>query len=107
MTYTMKPGLMKAEEIIADHWMTSLENMRSRSKLREHVEARQVAIWYYLKYKHATLGQAARLMNRDHATANYARMHVENLMATDKLFRKRVDAVLIRINKIDPLDPVE
>lgn len=103
----MKPGLLTPEEIIADHWMTTVEDMRSKSRLREHVEARQVAMWFYTKYKNATMGQAARRYNRNHTTAVHSRTHVENLMATDKLFRKRVDAVLIRINKIDPLEPVE
>jgi chromosomal replication initiator protein len=86
-------------QIIADHFKTTLELLKGKTRKREVVEARQLAM--YLAKK---LIPAKSLMaigdvfgGRDHATVIYSCKTIENLIDTDPAFRKTVGDVEKRV----------
>ena len=100
MTYILRPGILTPEEVIAEHFGSTIEGMKSKSRLIEDVEARQVAMWFYVKKRSLHMGTIGRKFNRDHSTVNYSFKRVNDLMYTDKLFRKKVQAAMILLEKI-------
>lgn len=100
MTYILRPGILTPDEVIAEHFGSTIEGMKSKSRLVEDVEARQVAMWYYLNSRKFHFGTIGRMFNRHHATVNYSCKRVDDLIATDKLFRKKVQAAMILLEKI-------
>jgi chromosomal replication initiator protein len=100
MTYMIRPGVLTHEEIIANHFGVTVEEMKSRSRKREYVEARQVMMWYYMKYHKKTEREAGKMFGKDHSTAHYAGETVETLLKSDKLFRKKVQAAMLLLEKI-------
>lgn len=102
MTAYIAPGLLAPEEVIAQHWQTTVAEMTDRNRKRHNVEARQVAMWYLITRQKYNYRQAAHVFGRDHATAIHACRQVDDLMQTNKLFRKRVQAVVIRLEKLSP-----
>jgi chromosomal replication initiator protein len=100
MTYIIRPGVITHEEVIAKHFGTTVEEMKLKSRKRERVEARQVTMWYYMKYLNKTEREAGKMFGKDHSTAHYAGETVETLLKSDKLFRKKVQAAMILLEKI-------
>jgi chromosomal replication initiator protein len=96
----IRPGVITHEEVIAHHFGVTVEEMKSKSRKREYVEPRQVTMWYYMKYLKATERQAGKMFGKDHSTAHYSAETVETLLKSDKLFRKKVQAAMILLEKI-------
>jgi chromosomal replication initiator protein len=82
---------MTYEEAIADAFGSSVDKMKSKSRNREDVEARQVAMWWYITNEHFHYSQVGRMFNRDHATASHAMKQVENLKQTDHNFHNKFE----------------
>lgn len=102
MTAYIAPGLLAPEEVIAQHWNIKLADMYTRTRKRDIVEARQVAMWYMVTIQRYTLHQAGDVFKLDHATAHYARNTVNDLMQVDRAFRLKVTAVVNKLRKITP-----
>jgi chromosomal replication initiator protein len=102
MTAYIAPGLMDPEEVIAQHWNIKLADMYKRTRQRDIVEARQVAMWYMVTIQRYTLHQAGDVFKLDHATVHYARNAVNDLMQVDRAFRLKVTAVVNKLRKITP-----
>ena len=100
MTAYIAPGILAPEEVIAQHWQTTVAEMTDRNRKRHNVEARQVAMWYMVTRQDYTLAQAGHVMQRDHVTVLYARNQVNNLILVDKVFRKKVALAVEQIEKI-------
>jgi chromosomal replication initiator protein len=71
-----------------------VELLKSRTRRREIVQARQLAMYFskqFTKSSLATIG--AQCGNKDHATVLHACKTVNNLSETDKRFKKYVEEI--------------
>jgi chromosomal replication initiator protein len=81
------------EQYTSDLFGCTAEELFTPSRYREVVNARQVCMWVMHKYSSATLRAIGNHFNRDHATVVHSLLMVDNLCATDKQFKARVDKV--------------
>jgi chromosomal replication initiator protein len=84
---------MTLEQYTADMFGCPVEQLFTPVRFREVVNARQVCMWVMHKYSSATLRSIGNHFNRDHATVVHSLIMVDNLCATDKHFRARVNKV--------------
>lgn len=77
------------------------DNIKKKSRRREHVEARQ--IFYSLmknKFKHrVSLKFLGEMMGYDHATVVYSIRKVNDLCSIDVIFRNKYNAISMALNK--------
>lgn len=89
------------EQIVARHFGIEPWQVHIRSRRREICNARQVCMWWRIRYtlgKNETLakigsryGEGTRLY--DHSTVLHARKAINNLVETDKSFRLMAEAI--------------
>lgn len=89
------------QKVVSDYFAMPIELMKSKTRKREVVQARQIAMYYaksLTKSSLATIG--AQCGGKDHATVLHACRTVNNLMETDKRFRGYMEELdkLIRPN---------
>ena len=80
------------QKIVCDYFSLSLDKINSKTRKREVVQARQLAMYFskkHTKYSLATIGIYCG--NKDHATVLHACKTVNNLIDTDKQFRTYVE----------------
>ena len=80
------------QKLVCEYFDIPLERIHSKTRKREIVQARQLAMFFsknYTKSSLATIG--SKCGNKDHATVLHACKTVKNLADTDKGFRKYVD----------------
>lgn len=85
-------------DIVCDYFALSVEAISTKSRKREVVQARQIAMYLskqYTKNSLASIGDA--IGKRDHATVLHACKIVNDLMETDKNFRLSVQEIEQRI----------
>ncbi len=79
------------QKIVADYFNLEVEHIRSRSRKRSIVQARQISMYLAKKYTKSSLEQIGKQIgNRDHATVIYSMKVVNDLMDTDKKFKRMV-----------------
>ena len=100
MTTYAIPGIKSPEQIIAETFESTVPQMKGRSRLREHVEARQVAMWYYVNMNGFGHSLTARKFNRDHSTVTYSVGQVDNLRRTDKVFNRKFSECMSKIDYV-------
>lgn len=77
---------------ICDYFKLPLEELQSKTRKRDIVQARQLAMYFAKKYTNASLSSIGnQIGKRDHATVLHACKTVDNLSETDKLFKSYVD----------------
>ncbi len=105
----MKASVTKeqVESIVADVWAINVSLLHTRTRRREVVEARQVAIYVFVDLLGVSNNQAAKYFGLDHATSCYARKSVLNLAGIDQLYRKKVDLVISRMGVSHPRQVVK
>jgi chromosomal replication initiator protein len=84
------------QKIVSDYFSIPLEMMHSKTRKREIVQARQIAMYFsknLTKSSLATIG--SQIGGKDHATVLHACKTVGNLYETDKRFR----AYIVEIEK--------
>lgn len=80
------------KKIISDYFKVSVNLINSTTRKREVVQARQLVMFFAKKYTKGSLEHiGANCGNKDHATVLYACKTVNNLLETDKQYRKCVD----------------
>ncbi len=87
------------QKVVCDYFDLPLELMKSKSRKREVVQARQIAMYFaknFTKSSLATIG--AQCGGKDHATVLHACKTVNNLMDTDKKFRGYVEELEKKLN---------
>lgn len=87
------------QKVVCDYFDLPVELMKSKTRKREVVQARQLAMYFakqYTKSSLATIG--AHCGGKDHATVLHACKTVNNLMDTDKRFRAYVQELEKKIN---------
>lgn len=87
------------QKVVCDYFNLSLELMKSKTRKREVVQARQIAMYFsksMTKSSLATIG--AHCGGKDHATVLHACRTVNNLIETDKRFRVYISDIEKKIN---------
>lgn len=100
MTAYIAPGYQTIEEIVASQWFTTVEEMHTKKKNREVVDARNIVMWYAVNRLGYTFNAAGKIFDRKHDTAIFGIRTVNNLVETDRNFRERFEATLRHIEKI-------
>jgi chromosomal replication initiator protein len=80
------------QKVVSDYFEMPIELMKSKTRKREVVQARQIAMYYaksLTKSSLATIGMQCG--GKDHATVLHACRTVNNLMETDKRFKGYID----------------
>ena len=101
MTPYLKPGIKDIDDIIAEAFGVSKQQMQAKGKGAFEVsDARKFAMWYRITELKETQKSAGFKYNRDHATALHARNTFDDLMKTDKVFRVKAEEALKKLEQI-------
>jgi chromosomal replication initiator protein len=80
------------QKVVCDYFELPVDIINSKTRKREIVQARQLAMYFSKKYTKSSLATIGlHCGNKDHATVLHAVRTVNNLMETDKQFRVYVD----------------
>jgi chromosomal replication initiator protein len=80
------------QKIVCDYFNIPVESINSKTRKREIVQARQLAMYFAKKHTKASLATIGHYCgNKDHATVLHACRTVNNLIDTDKQFRIYVE----------------
>ena len=82
------------QKIVCSYFNIGVDQLQSRTRKREIVQARQVAMFFsksLTKSSLATIG--SQIGGKDHATVLHACKTVNNLIETDKQFRLQIDEI--------------
>ena len=79
------------QQIIADYFNLDIDSLHSKTRKPNVVQARQLAMFFSKKYTKNSLSTiGSQIGQRDHATVLHACKTVENLIETDRAFKKYV-----------------
>lgn len=95
---TREVSIELIQKIVCDYFNMSVEMMKSKTRRREVVQARQIAMFFaknMTKSSLATIGMNCG--GKDHATVLHAYRTVNNLIDTDKRFRIYIDDLQKRL----------
>jgi len=82
------------QKVVCDYFGLPLETINSRTRKREIVQARQLAMFFSKKHTKSSLATIGlHCGNKDHATVLHACRTVNNLLETDKRFRVYVEDI--------------
>lgn len=84
----------RIQQVVCDHFKISEELLQTKTRKREVVQARQLAMYFsknYTKYSLAYIG--SQIGKKDHATVLYACKAVIDMMETDRNFRTQVEEI--------------
>jgi len=80
------------QKVVSDYFNIPIDLINSKTRKREIVQARQIAMFFSKKYTKSSLATIGiHCGNKDHATVLHACRTVNNLIDTDKQFRIYVD----------------
>ncbi|UTW62578.1 chromosomal replication initiator protein DnaA [bacterium SCSIO 12741] len=80
------------QKVVCDYFDLNIELLKSKTRKREVVQARQIAMYFSKKMTKSSLANiGAHCGGKDHATVLHACKTVNNLMETDKTFRGYID----------------
>jgi len=79
------------QKVVSDYFSIPVDVVNSKTRKREIVQARQIAMYFSKKYTKSSLATIGiHCGNKDHATVLHACRTVNNLLDTDKQFRSYV-----------------
>jgi chromosomal replication initiator protein len=82
------------QKIVSDYFKIPIDMINSKTRKREIVQARQIAMYFSKKFTKSSLATIGiHCGNKDHATVLHACRTVNNLIDTDKQFRVYVDDI--------------
>ncbi|MCA1751306.1 MAG: chromosomal replication initiator protein DnaA [Flavobacteriales bacterium] len=80
------------QKVVCDYFDLPIELLKSKTRKREVVQARQIAMYFAKKMTKSSLANIGmHCGGKDHATVLHACRTVNNLQETDKQFRKYLD----------------
>jgi chromosomal replication initiator protein len=98
------PGMQRKAETepiintVAEHFGFTAQDLKSKTRLREIVMPRQIAMFImYQKITRITYREVGLAFYKDHATVIYALKTVRGLYDIDKAYRNIVDEILKKI----------
>jgi chromosomal replication initiator protein len=87
-------SITEIQKAVCSYFCLTLENMLSKGKKREIVQARQIAMYLSRSLTKSSLSTiGAQIGGKDHATVLHSYKTVCNLMDTDKHFKQHVQAI--------------
>ncbi len=87
------------QKVVSEYFDIPIETMKSKTRRREVVQARQLAMYFAKNHTKASLATIGSLCGgRDHATVLHACKTVNNLLDTDKRFRSYVEDIEKKIS---------
>ncbi len=82
------------QKVVCNYFNIPLEHIQSKTRKREIVQARQVAMFFSKSLTKASLATiGSQIGGKDHATVLHACKTVNNLIETDKRFRIQIDEI--------------
>lgn len=84
----------RIQQVVCDHFKISEELLQTKTRKREVVQARQLAMYFsknYTKFSLSYIGN--QIGKKDHATVLYACKAVTDLMETDRNFKMQVEEI--------------
>ncbi|MGV7107882.1 chromosomal replication initiator protein DnaA [Flavobacterium sp. U410] len=82
------------QKVVSEYFQLDVETLQSKTRKRHVVQARQLAMFFAKKFtKNSLANIGSQIGDRDHATVLHACKTVDNLVTTDKQFRKFVDDI--------------
>lgn len=88
--YSIKDIILKC---VCDHTNLSINQLRSKRKTRDYVEARQIAYHLLKTETNLTFKSLGLVFNQDHSTVLYACKQVPRLVIGDNKFRIKFEAI--------------
>ncbi len=90
----------RIRDIVCDYFSLSVDAISTRSRKREVVQARQIAMYFSKQMTKNSLSSIGNLIGqRDHSTVLYACKTVSNLIEIDKNFRASIKEIEARLNE--------
>lgn len=89
-------------EVICKHFNLNKDQLYAKSRKREYVQARQIAMYLSKKYLNIPLSKIGMLIaGKDHSTVIYSCNKVQDLMAVDKNFKADIEEIesVLKSNK--------
>lgn len=84
----------KIQAVICNHFHIAPELLQEKTRKREVVQARQLAMYFSKNYTKASLSYiGSQIGKKDHATVLYACRAVADLMETDRKFKIQVEEI--------------
>jgi len=82
------------QKVVCNYFNIPVEHIQSKTRKREIVQARQVAMFFSKSLTKASLATiGSQIGGKDHATVLHACKTVNNLIETDKRFRIQIDEI--------------
>ncbi|MFH2140839.1 MAG: chromosomal replication initiator protein DnaA [Bacteroidota bacterium] len=82
------------QKIVCDYFSMPVDTLRSKTRKREIVQARQIAMYFAKNLTKSSLAAIGSLIGgKDHATVLHACKTVNNLIETDKRFRVYIEEI--------------
>ncbi len=86
------------QKTVCEYFKVKLEDIQSKTRKRDVVQARQLAMYFAKQYTKASLASiGTQIGKRDHATVLHACKTVKNLQETDKQFRGYIEDISRKI----------
>jgi chromosomal replication initiator protein len=86
------------QKIVCDYFNMPIDSLQSKTRKREVVQARQIAMYFSKSLTKSSLASiGSQIGNKDHATVLHACKTVNNLIDTDKHFRIDVEEIEKRL----------
>lgn len=80
------------KKTVCDYFNIAPEQLKSKTRKREIVQSRQIAMYFAKNYtKNSLASIGSQIGGKDHATVLHAYKTVNNLMETDKRFKRYID----------------
>lgn len=87
------------QKTVCEYFKVSMEDIQSKTRKRDVVQARQLAMFFAKQFTKASLASiGSQIGKRDHATVLHACKTVKNLQETDKAFRGYIDDISRKIS---------
>jgi chromosomal replication initiator protein len=87
------------QKVVCDYFDLPIELLKSKTRKREVVQARQIAMYFAKQLTRSSLANIGSYCGgKDHATVLHACRTVNNLMETDKEFKSYVDELEKKLN---------
>jgi chromosomal replication initiator protein len=86
-------------KVVCDYFNMSVDSLRAKTRKREIVQARQLAMYFSKNMTKSSLASIGfQIGKKDHATVLHSCKTVNNLIETDKKFRKIVNDIEKKLN---------
>jgi len=82
------------QKVVCDHFSLPIDVLQAKTRKREIVQARQIAMYFSKTLTKASLASiGSQIGKKDHATVLHACKTVNNLMDTDRGFKTQIDEI--------------